>query len=312
VNSVRKIRIWIYTFVAVAVYVGGFAALNGGYGPAGAAGGQDENYVSAMMGMAIPFAYFSIFAEKRRLVRMVLALSIIVFLAANVAGTNASRGGFIGLCAAFLYCLARSPRKGLFLVLVLVIVAIVLPFAGPTYWEEISSIGKVDEGTADMRLEIWEIGMRMWRANPVLGVGAGNFRWMVGTFQSLEQLEKYGRDLGGSVVAHSLFVELVAELGTLGALVLLLLLWCTWKDLRPVRKSSPGEAAPLRYYADGVVGSVLACLVNGVFLSLLYYSYLWLLFMVGSAIALVWRSHVEAQPAAQAPGAGLVHKGKVR
>jgi O-antigen ligase len=154
--------------------------------------------------------------------------------------------------------------------------------------------------------------MRMWRANPVLGVGAGNFRWMVGTFQSLEQLEKYGRDLGGSVVAHSLFVELVAELGSSGGLVLILLLWCTWKDLRPVRKSSADGAAPLRYYADGVIGSILGCLVNGVFLSLLYYSYLWLLIMLGSAIAIVWHSRIEAQPTAQPPGAGVVHRGKGR
>src|SRR5262249_930208 len=62
VTSVRKVRVWIYTFVAVAFYVGLWAVFNRGYGPSGAAGGQDENYVAAMMGMAISFSYFSIFA----------------------------------------------------------------------------------------------------------------------------------------------------------------------------------------------------------------------------------------------------------
>src|SRR5207302_4902709 len=57
VTSVRRIKLWSYAFLAVALYVGGWASLHGGYGPSAAGGGQDENYIAAMMGMAIPLAY---------------------------------------------------------------------------------------------------------------------------------------------------------------------------------------------------------------------------------------------------------------
>jgi O-antigen ligase len=130
---------------------------------------------------------------------------------------------------------------------------------------------------------------------------------MLSPYQSSEQLQKYDRDLGGSIIAHSLFVELLAELGTAGALVLLALLWRTFKDLwRVVRNShrsksvsvAIGDAVALRCYADAVLGGIIACLVNGVFLSLLYYSYLWLFIMLGSAIWQVSRKQVDVPQAA--------------
>jgi len=308
VTSVRRVRLWIYTFVAVALYVGVFAIFNNGYGPAGAAGGQDENYVAAMMGMAVAFAYFSIFAAKRPLTKVLLVLSILVLLAATIAGENVSRGGFLGLCAVLLYCLVRSPRKWIGLIVLAAIILAVLPFVGSDYWDEIMSISDVNEGTADMRLEIWQIGVRMWQAHPIWGVGGGNFRWQVGAYQSSEQLEKYGRDLGGSIIAHSLFVELLAELGILGVIVVLMLLWRTVKDLGGVLRGGSrgrltpvtggGDTAQLRCYADAVIGGIIACLVNGAFLSLLYYSYLWLFIALGSAIAMMSRSPRPAERAA--------------
>jgi O-antigen ligase len=294
VTSVRHVRVWIYTFVAVALYVGIWAIFNHGYGPSGAGGGQDENYVAAMMGMAVSFAYFSIFAARTRVAKLVLAGSIVVFLAATVAGYNVSRGGFVGLCAVFLYCLAKSPRKWVGIVVITLVLAAVVPFVGPSYWEEIATIGDTSEGTADLRMEIWRIGIRMWQANPVFGVGSGNFPWMVGRYQASDQLEKYDRDFGGSIIAHSLWVELLAELGTMGALVLLLLLWRMWADLRRVIRQGDG-GKELRCYADAVTCATLACLVNGVFLSLLYYSYLWLFIALGSAIGQLSR---RAEPSA--------------
>jgi hypothetical protein len=102
VTSVRRTRIWINTFVVIAVYVGSWAILHGGNGPSAGDGGQDENYVAAMMAMAIPFAYFSILAETRLIRKVQFALAILVFCGAVVAANNASRGGFIGICAVLL------------------------------------------------------------------------------------------------------------------------------------------------------------------------------------------------------------------
>lgn len=301
VTSVRRIRIWIYAFVSVMVYVAGWAIFHEGFGPAGSSGAQDENYVGAMMGMAIPFAYFSIFAERRRLGKALLALAILVFCGAMLAADDPSRGGFVGLCAVVLYCLAKSPRKWIAVGIALLIALVVLGFASARYWNEITTINEIHVGTADERLELWAIGLRMFVANPVFGVGPGNFRWVIGDYQSAEQHAKFGRSLAGSKVLHSLFMELLAEMGLAGALVLAALLWRTRGDLGQIARIGSGRGARLTAdddrrrldcYAHAVTGSILACLVNGLFLSLLFFSYLWILLALAAAIAQVFRAEL--------------------
>ena len=296
VNSAQRFRAWVYTFLGISLVVGAWATTHGGYGPSGASGGQDENYVAALMGMSIALAYFSLFAEKRRFLRLILGGSIIVFVAAIALAQNASRGGFLGLCAVALYCLARSPRKVLGLGMLSVAAVAMAVIAGPVFWAEIRTTTDVDSPTADLRIEIWKIGLRMWQANPLTGVGAGNFRWVIGNYQSAEQLEKYGRDFGGSVIAHSLPVELLAELGIAGLIVVAFLVVRTWTNLGKVRQGSEQgsrwlDADPyaIRCYADALRGAMVAILVNGVFLSLMYYSHLWLLIAMGSALSFAYR-----------------------
>lgn len=303
VTSIRRIRVWAYTFLAVAAYVGVWAITHEGFGPSGAKGAQDENYVAALMGMAIPFAYFSLFVERRRIARMLLVGSILVFVGATVVGL--SRGGFLGLVAVVLYCLVRSPKKLRGFVVVTVIGVATLLFAGPGYWEEMQTIHEVDAGTADLRIEIWKIGVRVWQANPLLGVGAGNFPWVMNTYQSAEQTERFGR--GIMAVAHSLYVELLTDFGIIGVTVVVILLWQTCVHLRQIQRSAttrPGKGpvadnlVALRCYADAVGGGIVAILVNGMFLSLLYFAHLWLLFALASAMTHVLRAQDRARQAA--------------
>jgi O-antigen ligase len=228
-------------------------------------------------------------------VKLLLVSAIVVFTGAIVV--SLSRGGFLGFCAVVLYCVARSPRKMAGFIVVAIIGLALAFFAGSEYWNEMSTITDTSEATADTRLEIWQIGLRMWGSNPVFGVGPGNFRWQSGDYQSAEQLEKFGRSLQGSIVAHSLPVELLAELGTTGAIVVVALVLGAWRELRHVRRdmprptaADPGDRWVLRCYAEAVTCSILACMVTGIFLSLLYLSYLWLLIALASAIFQVFRA----------------------
>jgi O-antigen ligase len=296
ITSVRRVRLWIYSFLAVAGVVGVWAAAHGGYGPSGAGGGQDENYVAALMGMSIGLAYFSLFAEKRRLPKLMLGLSMLVSVAAIAGAGNPSRGGFIGLCAVGAYCIARSPRKMLGFGLLSLVGVALLALAGPAFWAEIATSTDYQSGTGDIRLEIWKAGLRMWEANPIFGVGAGNFKWVIGDYQSAAQLVKFGRSLGGTIIAHSSHVEMLAELGAAGALATGMLVWRTWTSLGPLRPTHPGVAGPrsssaeldtLGCYADAIRAAIIAVLVNGVFLSLFYYSHLWLLLAVGGSLPFV-------------------------
>ena len=302
INTVRKVRLWVYCFLAVAGYVGGWALLHDGFGPARRSG-HDENYVAAIMGMAVPFAYFSLFVEKRLVARVLLVTAIVLAVGAMGAAYDPSRGGFLGLCAGALYCLARSSNKMLGIGILGVAGLTLLLLAGPTFWAEIGTTTAYDSGTGDFRLEIWSAGLRMWRANPLLGVGVGNFRWVIGDYQTQAQLEKFGRSLGGSIIAHSLPIEVLAELGTAGAVATVALVYRTWVVLGEVRQASaqrPGQfalnsdLAQIHYFAEAVRASILAVLVNGLFLSLAYYSHIWLLIAVGSALPFVLRARLRS------------------
>ena len=302
VTSVSRLRLWILVFVAVVAYVASWAAVHRGYGPAGT-NGHDENYVAALAGTAFALAYFSALAEPSRVLRLMLRISLVTFVAAIALAANPSRGGFIGLCLVGAYCLKRSPRKGVALaVLGGAVIALAL-LAGPVFWTEIKTTTDYQTGTGDVRLEIWKTGLRMWEANPLFGVGAGNFRWVIQDYQSAEQFAKFGRSLGGSIIAHSLWVEMLAEVGALGALFTGILVWSTWSGLGHVRddivkqgaRADPRTTA-LAYYADAIRGAILAVLANGVFLSLYYYSHLWVLLAVGGAVPFIYRRALQAGP----------------
>lgn len=293
VNSVRRVRVWIYGFLVIAAYVGGWAAFHGGFGPGGA-GNYDENYVATLMGMAVGIAYFSFLAEKRLAVKALLIVAMVTFVAAMANAQDPSRGGFIALCVVGIYCVGRSPRKAMGFGLLALLGLALLAIAGPAYWAEIDTSTDYKDGTGDIRLEVWKCGLRMWKAHPFFGVGAGNFTWVIGDYQSPEQFAKFGHSLGGAIVAHSMFVEMLAELGSVGAIALIVLLWYTWTDLRSVRDAASAsvakdDIAQIRLYADGMRAGLLAVLVNGIFLSIFYYSYVWLLLAVGSAFPFIMR-----------------------
>lgn len=294
VNSVKRARAWSLAMVGIAFYVGFWALSHGGYGPA-SSNGQDENYVATLMGMGVAIAYFTMLGEKKIWVKLALCFAMFVFVGAMAVANNASRGGFLGLLAVAAYCIWRSPHKMVAIGALSAAGLALLALAGDAFWKEIDSTGDYKEGTSDVRLEIWAAGMRMWAGNPVIGVGAGNFRWVIGDYQTQAQVEKFGRSLGGSIIAHSTPVELVAELGTAGLLCALVLLVSTWRGLGRIRvkKRKPGdppvtrELELLSFYADGIRAAMLAVLVSGAFLSLLYYSHIWVLIAVGSALPFI-------------------------
>jgi O-antigen ligase len=307
IDSVRRMQRLIQTLVVTALYVGGWAVLHGGYGPAGAAGGQDENYVAAAMAMAFPFAFFSIFAARSALARVFFAGTAGIMLLASVV--SLSRGGALAMGAVLLYCWLTSSRRWLGVALVvLVVVGLALIPDGLTgggrrtagvespsllarYWDEVRTSTDTTEATADLRLELWEIAFRMFLAHPLSGVGPGNFIWNITKHQSAEQSEKYGREL--MAFTHSLYLELLADLGIAGSVLFLTIVYSNFRDLRlAVRCPDEGQGAlpatdrvSVVYYAHAITASLIGLHVAAAFLPFMYQTYLWTV----SAMALALR-----------------------
>jgi O-antigen ligase len=294
VDSLRKVTILINTYLLVFLYIGIIAMVNGGMGPARNSGGQDENYTAALMCMAMPIAYFSIYTVKGGLKKLLRLGAIGVYAVAVVVGV--SRGGFVGMVVVFLYCLLKSPRKltGMFIGGVAII--LVLTVASNDYWKEIDTISDPHEGTADLRIEAWKIAFRMFQHNPILGIGPDNFRWNASSYQSEEQLEKYGRQL--FLYTHSMYFETLSELGLVGVSLLCAVLYFNYKDIKFMTKqlqqlkealgkkpggtteayrTFSGDCTRIRCYAYGLMGATLGLLAAFAFLSGFYYSNFWVL-----------------------------------
>ena len=304
VDSLRKIRIFVNVLIGVFLYVGVWAIFHGGNGPAGSAGAQDENYTSAMMCIALPLAYFSIPLTTRRTVKMFYGLALGVFVTAVVV--SSSRGGFIGMAGAALFCILNSPRKKQALFALVIGALLVFMVAGPKYWEDMGTITDTKEATVDLRLELWTIAGRMFVYNPLLGVGPGNFRWNAGNYQSDEQLKKIGHVLTNSVVVHSTYFEILSEQGLIGAVLFVTILFRTFKDLRRIRSGesfgnagendrqhgpasvnkrlAPTDSQQLQYYSLATMGGLVGYLLPAAFVSFTYFSHFWLLAALAVAL----------------------------
>ena len=311
IDSVRRMQRLVQTLVVVALYVGGWAILHGGYGPAGAAGGQDENYVAAAMSMAFPFAFFSIFAARNVLARVFFAGTAGVMLLACVV--SLSRGGALAMGAVLLYCWLTSPRRWLGVAVVVLLIGVIslipdgltgggrrtagveAPRCWRGTWMRSRRARTRPKTTADLRLELWQIAFRMFLGHPLSGVGPGNFIWNIKEYQSAEQTEKYGREM--MAFTHSLYLELLADLGIAGSVLFLMIVYSNFRDLRLVirrfSRSGSGRRGPpapaegqggglpdadrvrVVCYAHAITASLIGLHVAAAFLPFMYQSYLW-------------------------------------
>ena len=302
----RLVKIWLGIHVFLAIIgimktgrgIGGFLA--------------DENDFCMTMNMIIPFSFFlamNTSGGKKIYYIVLTSLFLFVIILSN------SRGGFVGLIAAFIYCWLRTKRKILTALIMGVLAVFAVVVAPSAYWDRIHSISEegADKGTGEERVYTWKIGWHMFLDNPIIGVGQGNFPWV---FQKYELQVTgsddpfYGRSVAGRA-AHSIYFTMLPELGILGTGIFFAMIYYTFIDLRTIkdRLFNKGHKVPYRELrtikdrsfnkgnkvlnpssdkylslALALEGSLVSYLVSGAFISILYYPNLW--FLMGFIISL--------------------------
>jgi O-antigen ligase len=316
VNSLPRFQAIMHSLMGVFVVIGAWASFHRGYGPAAADGGQDENYVTACMVMGLPFFLYSYLAAETYLKKILYLAPIPILLIAVVVAENPSRGGFIGFMCVIGYMVFYSRRRIAALISIGVLAVVVGVMAGATYWQEIGTITNTETGTADHRKDLWRIATYMFMSYPLTGVGPNNFRWRIQEFETSEIVQKYGHSLGGSAFTHSLYFELLAELGIVGVIIFGLIVVQNFRDLSQIKtgvqtmldqessvigmgeplvphRISPGMLKIVHCYAHGLTASLIAFLVCSAFISTLYYSYFWLYSALIASFRLVFERMVQ-------------------
>lgn len=266
VNTLDRLKKLMNIWVGLMSYISINVILHGRGEGAGSNFLADENDYSLLLNMMVPFSFFLFLSEKQHFKKFIYALISILAVVSIVI--SFSRGGFVGLvCVGFIIWL-YSPRKLATMSIVLIVSASIYYRAGDMYINEMGTITDTKESTSLERIELWKAGWKMFLDNP-LGVGGGNYRVNVQDYQTTY----FKRSMWGTPT-HSLWVQLLSELGLFGVFIYISILVFNLKDIYKIKTYSEksGKDVPLTYYLSlSFLASLVGYFSSGSFLSVLYY-----------------------------------------
>lgn len=238
----------------------------------------DPNYYAQALTVGTALALGLFVHARSHLTRLALAGALIVTVLGVV--TTFSRGGFLalaGLIAAVLF-LHLSRRQAMSLLVAgMVVLVVLLP---GEFRDRLMAAGDVGTSATSApqdaavagRLSEMLAGAAMFVDEPLLGVGAGNYPARYQEYSQRFQLDPRRMERE----AHSLYVEVAAEIGVLGLAAAGVVLIASGRSLaRHARRqgSSPAE----RLVSEAIGLGLLAFLLTSVFLHAAHGRLLWLL-----------------------------------
>lgn len=245
----------------------------------------DPNYYAQWLVMIVPLAVDRFRDEARPILRIAAA----AFGSAAAAGVimSFSRGGLLGLAVVAVALLVRHPPRMQTVAVIAGIALALLPLLPAGYVDRLAAIGDVGTVEAGIdpsvrsRTAEMTAAMRMFRSDPLTGVGYGTFaeRYLGVTRDLGIDLRAVGRE------AHNLYLQFAAEMGMAG---LALLAGITAAVMVSLRRGRRRFRAMSDLAGDGIghaIGvALLGYAVTSIFLHLDFARLPWLL--VGAALAL--------------------------
>lgn len=250
----------------------------------------DPNEQAAVLVAAIPFALALAATLRRAPVLRGLAVAAALIALVGVI-TTLSRGGLIALGCVMLAAVVFGGRWRRW-AMVLLILAVA---GGAGYIFAIApatSRARVTSGDTSGRSDIWTIGWRMVKANPLVGVGSGNFQ-----VSSIHYLQQPGSIHSAQLVvnvphvAHNIYLELLADMGIPGLLAFLGIVGAALAAAtRAALESRRVGDRDIELIARSLVLAMVGFLASDFFLSGEYSKQLWLVVALCPAVASIARS----------------------
>jgi O-antigen ligase len=161
-----------------------------------------SNGFGLLLGVATPFGIELFLKHKQGLYKF-LGISAVLALLGGVYCTN-SRGSTLAVIVGLLFYIftTYNIKKSLFIFIVF------LSFAGALLPSRMSYITTAEE-SAHQRAWSWEQGIQLYKNNPIIGIGK-------------EQFPKKTED---HIAAHNNFVQVFAELGSIGYFLFIAFFW---------------------------------------------------------------------------------------
>ena len=247
---------------------GGFAGL-----------ASNPNDLGLLLDISLPLVWYAYRTAKTAVTRYAALLTIIV--AAGTVVITFSRGAFLGLLVVaglVAWKLAKGKRVQT-LVLIAVLLPVMLTILPAGYSDRMLSIfySDMDEtGSREERIKLMETGVTSMIEHP-LGVGLG-----------MNILASVDGGTGWHVI-HNAYLQVGVELGVVGFILYLLLIWKTYQGLTAI------EQSPVRNIADlafAIRLSLIAYVVGGFFAPVAFNFY----FFYPGGMAVALKSLVKRTP----------------
>jgi O-antigen ligase len=248
----------------------------------------DANDFATFAVASMPLGIYLVRRARSLTGRVLPVTALIVISAAFVR--SGSRGGFLALIATALFVVLglRAISVGKRVAAVAIVALVVLFVATDRYWSAMGTIlsnSDYNQTSESGRLQIWQRGVGYVMRNPILGVGADNFRQAEGQLSELATRQQYGVGVRWNA-PHDTFLQVAAELGLPGLVFFVLMLAGAFRDVQPrrfARGGGPQRPAVPPALKQALRASLLGFAVGSLFLSLAYTALLYTL--VGLAIA---------------------------
>ncbi len=250
-----------------------------------AAGGDD---FAVIISAAIPFSFYLYQAERSIKLKMFYALLTIVFITAVICAF--SRGGWVTLIGIIFLLTIFSSYRLRTITIILIAFLIVFYTLPPRFADEFNTIFteySTKTGTTEQRFELWKAGFQMFLDHPIIGIGMLNFASVYGRFYMPQNAESHVW-----LHAHSIYFTLISELGLLGTVFFVLIVYWIIKDNWFIikRLKNTHQTNPLPFaLSQSLMVSLLGYLLGGIFLSILYYPPLYIM----AALTVALRNTVE-------------------
>ena len=204
-----KVFIWTLLVLTIGVIASSFEGtvyvkqgIERVYGITSAVGGP--NALGATVAATFPLLLLlGLHKPLRGLRPLLLASCVMLVYVLSITGSRAGVLGFLGGLACLWWMSPRRVATGLVGVIVLVVAFTFLPNQYKQRYSTITS-STLDASSLG-RIETWKDGMHMVADRPLLGVGINAF-----------QTAHYVRD-GWGLDAHSMYIQVLAEVGLIGA-----------------------------------------------------------------------------------------------
>ena len=240
------------------------------------------NSLAGYLCAVAPLALGATVLAKDRWLRYLGFLSLSVAIAAVYL--TGSRGGMAASAGVLLlgiwYLSPRRTTIAIVLSSLILAVAIALPLAPPEAGG--SRLQGVDDFTRESRLALWGAAGAMFLQHPVLGVGFGNYKFL---------MHNYIPGLTDDLDAHNLYLQWLAETGIVGFAAFFLIMGRFTRIGLRLRKA----ADPVyRMWGIGLCGAIVATLIHGLVdyifnVSPQFGNLFWLLLALGLCAFEMWR-----------------------